>query len=116
MKKLIRIALLTLVLVCLLAQAAFAQPVMVVSGGNLRPNPGPAVRPNEIIDAIGQELNEPGHFSWVPSVMEVEDAKEPIDAEDVYVSPATGVGAAAMVTCISAAGLAIVKLTKKKEQ
>lgn len=97
MKKSLRVSVLALAVVCLLLQVVVAAPLP-VSGGNL-------VMPESS-----------GHASWVPAVIDVEAEKEPVDTQDIYVSPATGVGAAAIVTCVSAAGLAVLKLTKKKEQ
>ena len=121
MKKLVRLGALTLVLICLLVQVVSAAPAYVSGGNMLRPN-GPVLGPNidniidEIIADVGASVNEPGHFPWISEAPNVEEAKESIDGEEVYVSPSTGMGAAAIVTCVSAAGLAVLKLTKKKEQ
>lgn len=123
MKKMMRIAILVLVMACLLLQVVCAyepaedtlDPDRDIGGtGNATPS--------------GEEADA-GHGFWIPKALEdeemdkVDDALEKEDAdavedaeEEVYVSPSTGVGTVAVIACVSAAGLAVTALTKKKEQ
>jgi len=120
MKRIVRIAVLVLVMACLFLQVVGAANEGVAGKGTPVTNPS----------FLGNGDPTTGGSPWSVTVLEdeeleeIDDAlKEEIEEDDVveeldggYTSPATGVGSAAVIACVSAAGLAVAALTKKREQ